>query len=551
MSFNLDDLFDTGSRQQQQQQHGGPTYMPPPPPSDPPPPPVFMQQDQFGVNATALPPPPPPPPPAAAAAAQTVQPFEAVGHAPIMTAPYQTYYAPSPTPQAYGGNGYALSSPPVPSSESPSALLPQAAYYTTQTPKPVAYGSSYQTSPGAPIVSPSTVPPTLQSTAMPFVPSPSHPEPAINAPTASNSTSVFAQEEEDRKQLEKIIQLRKELEKERERERKKREELETWGCPSCTYRNSLDVNRCEMCDSNRPGYHPPPDVVSPSTIKSDTHSSSSSPLKKVAISSEVAGPTAWVCSICLAPNEAHNSRCKVCRSYQKNGKPITGGNGNPTGATSDVSMPPTAWLCGICGKKNAATAARCGDCNSYQSNGVPVVDPEPKAQIVAETVPTTWKCSVCTLENSVSAAVCEACQSGQRPRHLAPPKTNEKKKSGNEPRKNDVPKTWSCSTCTYQNAIAKEKCEMCSNERPSQYKPPLPSGAKKEAEDSGEDIQWQEDEVARECNRCHLPFNFTRRRHHCRACGFVFCGACSSFQLALKKNGPLERVCVSCYEGQK
>ncbi|RNE98668.1 putative FYVE, RhoGEF and PH domain-containing protein 2 [Trypanosoma conorhini] len=397
------------------------------------------------------------------------------------------------------------------------------------------------------------MPQAVQNAAMPFVPPPSHSEDAVTSPTVSRDGSALAQEEEDRKQLEKITQLRKELEKERERERKKREELETWGCPSCTYRNALDVNQCEMCDSNRPGYLPSPNVAPPPTTRSDAPSSFTPHPKGATVPSELAGPTAWLCSICLAPNEAHHSRCKICGSYQKNGTPISEFNANSTGVTAGVPMPPSAWLCSICGKKNAANAARCVDCKSYQSNGTPVLDPGPTPQAAAEAAPTTWKCSVCTLENPVSSAVCEACQSGQRPRHLAPPKTkvSEKKKSGTETRGAQVAKTWPCPTCTYQNAVTKEKCDMCSGERPLQYKPSPPPSTKRETGDAGDDIQWQEDGVALNCNRCHLPFNFARRRHHCRACGFVFCDACSNFQLAVKKNGPLERVCVSCYEANK
>ncbi|ESL10928.1 hypothetical protein TRSC58_01331 [Trypanosoma rangeli SC58] len=554
MNFDLDELFDTRPRQQQQQ-HGGPTYVPPPPPSDPPPPPVWMQQDPFGMNATAAQqqqqqPPPPPPPPPPPLPPPPMQPFEVATYAPATAVPYQTHYLPSHAPQSYGENGYKLPSSSLPSGGLSAALPAQTAYYAEPTSTPVHHGPSYQASLGVPDAP--SIPQTVRSSAVPSVPPPSQSEPAVMTPIAVKESSVLAQEEEDRKQLEKIIQLRKELEKERERERKKQEELETWGCSSCTYRNALDVNRCEMCDSNRPGYLPPPNVAPPSTAHSDARSSFPSSSKTTGVQSGVAGPTAWVCGICLAPNEAHHFRCKVCGSYQKNGTPITGVDAKATGTTPGVYMPPSAWLCGICGKKNAANAARCVGCSSYQSNGTPLMDPGLTPQTVTETASTTWKCSVCTLENPVSSVVCDACQSGQRPRHLAPPRTNDrtKNKSGAESRDANVARTWPCPTCTYQNAIVREKCDMCTTERPSQYKPPPPPNTK-EAEDSDDDIQWQDDEAAKECNRCHLPFNLTRRRHHCRACGFVFCGVCSSYQRALKRNGSLERVCVSCYEAQK
>eukprot|EP01062_Namystynia_karyoxenos_P063954 TRINITY_DN567_c2_g1_i1.p1 TRINITY_DN567_c2_g1~~TRINITY_DN567_c2_g1_i1.p1 ORF type:complete len:765 (+),score=193.08 TRINITY_DN567_c2_g1_i1:98-2296(+) len=37
---------------------------------------------------------------------------------------------------------------------------------------------------------------------------------------------------------------------------------------------------------------------------------------------------------------------------------------------------------------------------------------------------------------------------------------------------------------------------------------------------------WQRDGDARSCNGCQQPFSLTRRRHHCRACGLVYCNSC-------------------------
>lgn len=51
------------------------------------------------------------------------------------------------------------------------------------------------------------------------------------------------------------------------------------------------------------------------------------------------------------------------------------------------------------------------------------------------------------------------------------------------------------------------------------------------------------------CMRCQEPFNaLTRRRHHCRACGYVVCARCSDYRAELKydANRP-NRVCLDCY----
>ncbi|XP_077190450.1 FYVE, RhoGEF and PH domain-containing protein 2 isoform X2 [Paroedura picta] len=61
--------------------------------------------------------------------------------------------------------------------------------------------------------------------------------------------------------------------------------------------------------------------------------------------------------------------------------------------------------------------------------------------------------------------------------------------------------------------------------------------------------QWVRDKLVTMCMRCKEPFNtITRRRHHCRACGYVVCARCSDYKTELQydRNGP-KRVCVNCY----
>ncbi|CAB0010366.1 unnamed protein product [Nesidiocoris tenuis] len=52
------------------------------------------------------------------------------------------------------------------------------------------------------------------------------------------------------------------------------------------------------------------------------------------------------------------------------------------------------------------------------------------------------------------------------------------------------------------------------------------------------------------CHRCRIQFSVIQRKHHCRACGQVFCHQCSSKTTNLPKYGIEKdvRVCESCFE---
>ncbi|MDP2438218.1 MAG: FYVE zinc finger domain-containing protein [archaeon] len=64
------------------------------------------------------------------------------------------------------------------------------------------------------------------------------------------------------------------------------------------------------------------------------------------------------------------------------------------------------------------------------------------------------------------------------------------------------------------------------------------------------DSKWVPDENAKNCFHCKKGFTTTRRRHHCRNCGEVFCQKCSKHKIKIPSLniGKAVRVCKPCYD---
>ncbi|XP_058403825.1 RUN and FYVE domain-containing protein 1 isoform X3 [Diceros bicornis minor] len=58
---------------------------------------------------------------------------------------------------------------------------------------------------------------------------------------------------------------------------------------------------------------------------------------------------------------------------------------------------------------------------------------------------------------------------------------------------------------------------------------------------------WLKDDEATRCKQCEKEFSISRRKHHCRNCGHIFCSTCSGNELALPSYPRPVRVCDSCH----
>nr|CAG4651728.1 EOG090X043H [Triops cancriformis] len=61
------------------------------------------------------------------------------------------------------------------------------------------------------------------------------------------------------------------------------------------------------------------------------------------------------------------------------------------------------------------------------------------------------------------------------------------------------------------------------------------------------DAQWERDDSVKECKQCRKEFSLSRRKHHCRNCGEIYCNQCSNNTMALPSSAKPVRVCDTCH----
>ncbi|KAI7688085.1 RUN and FYVE domain-containing protein 2 [Sarcoptes scabiei] len=61
------------------------------------------------------------------------------------------------------------------------------------------------------------------------------------------------------------------------------------------------------------------------------------------------------------------------------------------------------------------------------------------------------------------------------------------------------------------------------------------------------EASWTEDNEVDKCKQCEQKFSLSKRKHHCRSCGEIFCKNCSDNEMPLPSSRKPVRVCDSCH----
>ncbi|XP_013389532.1 rab GTPase-binding effector protein 1-like isoform X2 [Lingula anatina] len=64
---------------------------------------------------------------------------------------------------------------------------------------------------------------------------------------------------------------------------------------------------------------------------------------------------------------------------------------------------------------------------------------------------------------------------------------------------------------------------------------------------SENEVRWQHEEDTDECTGCSQPFSVTKRKHHCRHCGRIFCSDCTAKTVVSGPNLRQSKVCDVCH----
>merc|ERR1712130_942873 len=85
-------------------------------------------------------------------------------------------------------------------------------------------------------------------------------------------------------------------------------------------------------------------------------------------------------------------------------------------------------------------------------------------------------------------------------------------------------------------------CVQCINSKTTSFQPKSILLNQKERR-----TRWVPDVQRESCFTCNKIFGILNLRHHCRACGELFCATCSQYSIKLSTYTTPQRVCIKCY----
>ncbi|NXO78855.1 ZFY16 protein, partial [Sitta europaea] len=156
-------------------------------------------------------------------------------------------------------------------------------------------------------------------------------------------------------------------------------------------------------------------------------------------------------------------------------------------------------------------------------------------------------------ESGSGSLASDVCIKGARPKQLLDlsqgaadqkqlSRTNEPERE-NQESSSATPEAPLSGTSANNSDPGEGSCEARGNQTPESTEPRRTAAAL-----SWKQPLWVPDSEAPNCMNCQAKFTFTKRRHHCRACGKVFCGTCCKRKCKLQYMEKEARVCTGCYD---
>ena len=208
-----------------------------------------------------------------------------------------------------------------------------------------------------------------------------------------------------------------------------------WACRACTFVNSGDNDKCEICGEDRHAH-----------MEDDNH-------KHEAKSDEAEEDNTWACEACSFRNRPEAEQCEVCETKRgakfKSGETGDGMEGEGVsreGKQDDVDGDEKEGsdLSSISSLSSSSTSSG-GSSSDSMTGGS------------GSQLPGVWTCSYCSWLNPPTAVLCEVCErEGKRSGmaqlvKLEMARKHEQSRAATDSTQTAARSAWSCHICTFVN----------------------------------------------------------------------------------------------------